>query len=467
MTPSLESSLIRRLNEARDRFDFAQFMEEFEVDNDQAAQIAESVFRRICNVVFADGVLTEYEQDVLDRIGKQLNIGVDLCTRITREESRGVRQVEEQEAPINVAAIPEDRQQLRKLRASLRGEAKDEEEHGRAHSVFALIRRRGGRVELDDNDVAVAVDLQGCQAFSDEDVHCLQRLPGLQRLFIGDTTVSDIGLARIGEIHSLKSLVLYGERPNPSITNACMKYVSQLHDLEILNLYGTRVDDDGLKHISHLDKLRLLILPGPATDQGLQHLTQLKNLHAMEVTGSKVTEEGMAYIQSRLPNCRVFDMSAAEQGAEHRETQSSPEVELSAEPPFEIDNRPSPQGKDIDVLLPRQVGDYARASIRRGADIRHPIYADYRCGESGIFVELGICDNEVDARQGVVTARAETTEADRIIHAWRIGTDPSFLLESSPGSGAFMAWTRGCYYFSAHARGGQQDLERFVKAFPY
>ena len=35
-----------------------------------------------------------------------------------------------------------------------------------------------------------------------------------------------------------------------------------------------------------------------------------------------------------------------------------------------------------------------------------------------------------------------------------------------PG-GAFFAWTRGRYYFSAHAKGGERALEEFVKGFPY
>jgi len=30
-----------------------------------------------------------------------------------------------------------------------------------------------------------------------------------------------------------------------------------------------------------------------------------------------------------------------------------------------------------------------------------------------------------------------------------------------------MAWTRGGYYFSAHAKGGEKDLGEFMKVFPY
>ena len=33
--------------------------------------------------------------------------------------------------------------------------------------------------------------------------------------------------------------------------------------------------------------------------------------------------------------------------------------------------------------------------------------------------------------------------------------------------GAFFAWTRGGHYFSAHAKGGPDELNAFVLAFPY
>ena len=55
------------------------------------------------------------------------------------------------------------------------------------------------------------------------------------------------------------------------------------------------------------------------------------------------------------------------------------------------------------------------------------------------------------------------------------GTGPGSLFVEGPdgaclrtvsADGAFLAWTRGRYY-SAHAKGGEKDLDAFAQAFPF
>ena len=83
-------------------------------------------------------------------------------------------------------------------------------------------------------------------------------------------------------------------------------------------------------------------------------------------------------------------------------------------------------------------------------------------------MELGICGDADSAQEALATAKAETeAEPDDVIQACSEGTEPSFLMTVSPALGAFLAWTRGGYYFSAHAKGGEGDLESFVRQFPY
>ena len=109
-----------------------------------------------------------------------------------------------------------------------------------------------------------------------------------------------------------------------------------------------------------------------------------------------------------------------------------------------------------------------RESIREPRDIhRDPIYADYRQGRSSVFVELGICGERGGSQQAIRTAKAETdAEFPDIPQEGVLGTDPSYLRTANK-LGAFFAWTRGGYYFSAHAKGGEADLDAFMKAFPY
>ena len=136
--------------------------------------------------------------------------------------------------------------------------------------------------------------------------------------------------------------------------------------------------------------------------------------------------------------------------------------------PYRIECRPMPQGKDINVLLPVRVGLHTRDPIDKPVDMDHPIYATYRrTGGGSVFVELGICENPIGAKRALETAKAETDAEfpgvpQLFIHQGDVG-----CLRTVNQLGAFMAWTRGPYYFSAHAKEGEKELDEFMEAFPY
>ncbi|HKB02161.1 MAG TPA: hypothetical protein VKD90_08075 [Gemmataceae bacterium] len=137
------------------------------------------------------------------------------------------------------------------------------------------------------------------------------------------------------------------------------------------------------------------------------------------------------------------------------------------EVPYGIADRPMPEGEDLDILLPHRVGPYVREPVKPPTRKGHPIYANYRNGAATVFVELGICASAGGAWMAVETAKAETSgEFPDIPQVVIRGRDVSCLRTVSP-LGAFLAWTRGRYYFSAHAKGGEADLDAFVRAFPY
>jgi hypothetical protein len=135
--------------------------------------------------------------------------------------------------------------------------------------------------------------------------------------------------------------------------------------------------------------------------------------------------------------------------------------------PYHIDERPVPEGEDLDVLLPPQVGSYTREPFKTPARINMPIYANYRSGAATVFVELGICDDARGAQMALATAKAETdAEFPNVPQVFLKGRGVS-CLRTVNRLGAFMAWTRGRYYFSAHAQGGEADLDAFMEAFPH
>ncbi len=150
---------------------------------------------------------------------------------------------------------------------------------------------------------------------------------------------------------------------------------------------------------------------------------------------------------------------------------------LNGSAPYGIEKRPMPTGLNLDQLLPKQVGPYTRVllekSEQRGvtpSSIQvdgNSVYATYRAGGSEIFVELAVSSSAADAQAALDVAASETTDqfpTDPRLGS--MGTEPSYLKVNN-SDGAFFAWTRGGYYFSASAKGGEGNLNAFMQAFPY
>ena len=145
--------------------------------------------------------------------------------------------------------------------------------------------------------------------------------------------------------------------------------------------------------------------------------------------------------------------------------------------PYGIEKRPMPTGLDLDALLPKQVGPYTQTLLER-ADQRGvvptsievdgaSVYATYKASDKDIFVELGVSGSAGNAQSALGTAAGDTTDkfpSDPRFGS--IGTEPSYLKVTNE-SGAFFAWTRGKYYFSASAKRGEADLDVFMQAFAF
>jgi hypothetical protein len=146
--------------------------------------------------------------------------------------------------------------------------------------------------------------------------------------------------------------------------------------------------------------------------------------------------------------------------------------------PYGIDQRPTPHGATINQLAPPQVGPYNRIDLRSAtskslnpnvpAAPDDAMYVDYRAGDAKIFVELGVMHSVNDARESLDVAAGDAAggvfPTDPRFGAR--GQEPSYF-KVVDGSGAFFAWTRENYYFSAHAERGEADLDAFMESFPY
>ena len=150
---------------------------------------------------------------------------------------------------------------------------------------------------------------------------------------------------------------------------------------------------------------------------------------------------------------------------------------LKGAAPYGVEKRPMPAGLNLDELLPKQVGPYTRTlleeSERRGVTASSiqvdgaSVYATYKSGAKEIFVEFAVSSNAETAQETLIPAAADTIgKFPTDPRLGSIGAEPSYLRLNNK-SGAFYAWTRGKYYFSASAKGGVADLDAFMKSFPY
>ena len=112
-----------------------------------------------------------------------------------------------------------------------------------------------------------------------------QGVPGL-----GVGIATDADLEHIGELTSLKSLVL----PKAVITDAGLAELRGLTQLQYLEIDAPHVTDAGLVHLADMDSLKQIILCGtPITDAGLVHLAGLANLKTLRLDGTDVTAAGL------------------------------------------------------------------------------------------------------------------------------------------------------------------------------
>jgi hypothetical protein len=93
---------------------------------------------------------------------------------------------------------------------------------------------------------------------------------------------------------------------NSRVTDADLRHLQALSDVEAINLNNTGITDDGLRHLGSLTQLRSLSLESTAiTDNGLTHLSDLKNLEYLYLDRTSITDAGVKHLM-RLPNLRVL-----------------------------------------------------------------------------------------------------------------------------------------------------------------
>ncbi len=116
--------------------------------------------------------------------------------------------------------------------------------------------------------------------------------PNLELLFVisegkGKLPITDAGLASIGKLPKLKTLIL-GES---SITDTGLRHLEPLCELEVLVLQKVGITDDGLTHLARLPRLKKLsIRDTKITDAGIAYLSRIGTLESVHIYGMNLTD---------------------------------------------------------------------------------------------------------------------------------------------------------------------------------
>ena len=89
-------------------------------------------------------------------------------------------------------------------------------------------------------------------------------------------------------------------------TEAGLKEVANLQQLDMLTLSNTQITDVGLKDIAKLQKLTWLNLSDTlTTDAGLKEIAKLQQLKAVSLCSTQITAAGVVELQKALPKCSI------------------------------------------------------------------------------------------------------------------------------------------------------------------
>jgi RNA polymerase sigma factor (sigma-70 family) len=158
-----------------------------------------------------------------------------------------------------------------------------------------------GYLKMGDDDLAKLAGVPGLQRLlltgtqvSNEGLEKLKDFPALNLLSLQATQITADGLAHLAGAKKLRTLYLGGSK----IDNKSMEKLKDAKSLVHLRLYRTAVDKDGLKALSTLPNLTSLELVGNFTDNDIGVLKEYTGLTKLKLLQTAVTDEGLGELKS-------------------------------------------------------------------------------------------------------------------------------------------------------------------------
>ncbi len=168
----------------------------------------------------------------------------------------------------------------------------------------------------------LSVDLRSTWV-GDTDLVRVAALPGVQRLDLGHTRITDLGLRHLRDLSSVRSLNLgLAEQ----ITDEGVQHIKGWKSLQQIELKATAVTDSTMELLSRLPALTdISVSYARVTDTGMSFLVRLPGLSRLTIGGNRITEIGLQSLRA-LPRLRALDL-----GGQQRTDSGLWQVALTAE----------------------------------------------------------------------------------------------------------------------------------------
>ena len=129
------------------------------------------------------------------------------------------------------------------------------------------------------------------------DLRHIATLPALEELTFSYTYLESIKFVDTG-IEAIAALAPTLRLLSLENTQVRGRHLAPFTNLEALDLVYCPVDDEGLKQIQGLTKLRKLLLRDAViSDDGLKNLRELVNVEQLDLGGTKISDAGLAHLR--------------------------------------------------------------------------------------------------------------------------------------------------------------------------
>lgn len=176
------------------------------------------------------------------------------------------------------------------------------------------VRQRGAIAKL--KEYGAVVRTQPVALFGAELLVPPEYADEVVEVYWRDPALDERRLAVLRGLASIEKLELSGSQ----VTSQGLKHLARLSRLYMLHLDGTQVGDEGLSQLATMRGLAVLSLDETqVTDAGLAQLAKMPNLERLYLNGTKVTDAGLAHLGklSQLKELSLVNTAISDAGLAH------------------------------------------------------------------------------------------------------------------------------------------------------